>query len=1406
MKTSYQSFLDNVNQIAEKYNTTINPVLENNLSNIYNINKRYQLTPGTEKDFNNAVTFFYYSMLKNSKKIDSAENDFSNIFKNILLSYYEKNINNSELITLLNYIYSYNKAIKDKFDLQNTDITKKKESIQNVFSDIYFLNPETLELSENSYAYMLLQNIQKIYETYMDPDNNLNVYIYSVIEIQFLLIALFSTLYCETIKNDDELNVVENINQEDYKIALIANADNPYYTELEKLSNDTDPLSVSGASYYYSLQINNPLYEDKYLNIFLSETHDIILDTKAIVNSTIFANNGNNSPLSLTIQDENNNAQYYVYYIEDDNSRKRSFYINYNNQELVIGEPAEIVLGNNTSIHGIKLYLNTIFENVIQNKSKFSIVASYNNGSINDTQTFTFDINNKNLNKLPIIYENDTTLKNIGNVNDIYNIINSLVENINTQNPNDNLFNITGMNSLYDTETIIEFYKYFYKINVEFINSSASIETNEDLSKLYKSEKRSYGSTEAYYLDNWSNLNIFSFGNIVLHEGTDLYNAWNELYKLETGSQTDLINSNSGATNLDNYAVCSLNVVYKELNEEIRKIDNSYIQNKIIAKYLIETGDYSFATTEGKLGLSLFENIYNATPNFILSQNEIDIFNSLKTNSYVIRHGRESDLIAYLMGDIIDYGNTSDTKKEIETILKLYTETRDYYYRVLLNKAFILDDLYPIYEKLFIIAYTIERFISSKIDYVLDIDHFNDTDCKNFLESFGLEILNKQIANNNFADSLEYKKRIIADYNDLMSQKGSKAIIDEFFKIFNYGENEITIYKYLILNTNNNDVTEPVFLRIPYDATNVAYYIRSSMANAVAYDTFIKDDIYWSSEDLPKEEVSKILTSPQNTKYIGIDLTSNLYNNFISTRYAIATNQYIYASGMNTLTAEFNSDLNADNIYSDLLISGVVINNSEYQLSIITLYSYIRELFKYYVAVNEEIYKTAVISSDTDQTQSKPHYYGINNDVSFDINNNDDEIIKNISNKLNVSFDLIKNVFDTIYGIVPTNSNLNNSIIFPTSTNIIHNTFFTKSGVTNYNIYPSILKNDIGNNVQIYFSSNFKKSSNEALVLYDSGNDNSNLEENPYYKELIEISYELLYGTSINSSANGQTYRTALESAFLSISLINLLNKLKKAKTENNSEEIVNCQKMIRAAYRLYKNGNNSEYSINSNIAAEDEISLANSNFYSFIYSIILDFPNKYLHDEFQNNKGINYNKQIHDTLEYIFNTFFIVETDPIGRLELSDVNNIINNIIINANSNDPSATETAEQQSIRTSITNELNDINILNTNEEKSEKIQQLIINYASVLNSALDALTDMKVNFSISLDTNNFFNFIKTSIEFFISYTANLYTSNLIYEYNDTTEHVPLAYSFEDSIENKLYDYFYYDYDVTITEYDE
>ena len=37
MNTSYQSFLDNVNQIAEKYNTTINPVLENNLSNIYNI-------------------------------------------------------------------------------------------------------------------------------------------------------------------------------------------------------------------------------------------------------------------------------------------------------------------------------------------------------------------------------------------------------------------------------------------------------------------------------------------------------------------------------------------------------------------------------------------------------------------------------------------------------------------------------------------------------------------------------------------------------------------------------------------------------------------------------------------------------------------------------------------------------------------------------------------------------------------------------------------------------------------------------------------------------------------------------------------------------------------------------------------------------------------------------------------------------------------------------------------------------------------------------------------------------------------------------------------------------------------------------------------------------------------------
>ena len=53
-------------------------------------------------------------------------------------------------------------------------------------------------------------------------------------------------------------------------------------------------------------------------------------------------------------------------------------------------------------------------------------------------------------------------------------------------------------------------------------------------------------------------------------------------------------------------------------------------------------------------------------------------------------------------------------KEEIRNLLDIYKTTRDYYYKVLLNKSFIQDDGYSLYEKLLIAWMSIERFLTSK--------------------------------------------------------------------------------------------------------------------------------------------------------------------------------------------------------------------------------------------------------------------------------------------------------------------------------------------------------------------------------------------------------------------------------------------------------------------------------------------------------------------------------------------------------------------------------------------------------------------------------------------------------------------------------------------------------------------
>ena len=294
-------------------------------------------------------------------------------------------------------------------------------------------------------------------------------------------------------------------------------------------------------------------------------------------------------------------------------------------------------------------------------------------------------------------------------------------------------------------------------------------------------------------------------------------------------------------TSSSNSYVFSLGVIYKELNPLYRSIEKSDILELILT--LLDRGDSSEASeyaenerrnskvftdveTDRLITSSLDYYIRNImVSNTTLIDTDIrSLLSSLYCNPYNARKARESDIIQYCAGSYIDYGTTSNEMKEINTFLELYQETREVYYRKLLNKSFTQDENYDAYEKFMLATIAIERFISSKIDNIHDIEYFDKTDIHNFLETYGMGILETTAA---FVGKTDYQKIIIRNFNKLTRLKGSSAVIDKIIEIFSSGDTTVDINKYSLVDYTDLSSVSSIDNNERYKEsyTNSKYYL-----------------------------------------------------------------------------------------------------------------------------------------------------------------------------------------------------------------------------------------------------------------------------------------------------------------------------------------------------------------------------------------------------------------------------------------------------------------------------------------------------------------------------------------------------------------------------------------------------
>lgn len=383
-----------------------------------------------------------------------------------------------------------------------------------------------------------------------------------------------------------------------------------------------------------------------------------------------------------------------------------------------------------------------------------------------------------------------------------------------------------------------------------------------------------------------------------------------------------------------NYELNSICIMYKEFNPEYRRIlDQDYCEvgfEFVKLKAIDIKRNESFTASIEQL----VRNTEDAKGLVIKSGYSSNKFRYLRGNPYTARRANESSLIAYYYGDNYaelsnGYGTYQYQVKEARKFADIFEETRQYYYTVLLNKAFINEKDYPLFERFFITAVSIMRMIDSKVSTSKDIDEFDRTDVNNFLTSFGLKNFTTSATRDEFMNQEQYLKRIIKNYGALKQQKGSRDVIDTILNIFNYGDRSVDVNKYmlyesefekapeeiknkdvaktskvkLIKKSNNEDVKYKLpknakksikFIEAKYDTENSTNNIeKAALTSSESYESFLNGtDKYWDPVKVPEETVSQLNISTAETKYLSLKVTEDSYKIYIRSRYLLSLVDY----------------------------------------------------------------------------------------------------------------------------------------------------------------------------------------------------------------------------------------------------------------------------------------------------------------------------------------------------------------------------------------------------------------------------------------------------------------------------------------------------------------------------------
>ncbi len=768
---SFKSFED-LEKLAKSYKTTVANVLisENRPS--------FEIADISKEELDNITTFLINTVIKDSKLISDTENNYSIEFSNYLSKYFGDGMSTKDIIDLKKLVDLYNNYAANNF-------------YENLFSHIFGISSE---IDAEGLFTRIVNEIKGHFK------NIINGYISKNFEnktIKKTAAEWYSLDDTETIDWSFDNDPEDEETVYDSKTFTVEE----FYTSFILKGRAIETIVLLQIISYFGNAVIQPQYDSE------DEIFELITSNL----NTLFEEFFYVQPDGTTQKEFTFNGQAVL-------AEERSF-----TTQVNLNESNQPIL-NKRTLYSLKIQgtntegdPTTIMMIPMVLKEIIGLESVVNNPANKDFETVV-----EIYNILPVLTDANSTNKlDVGDTITFENLYISVFNNLTKFLDNIDYKVVPLLNSVSYTESMNYFLKDGTAINLfnnlyedifkvsevfytkDFIQESISV-SSEDAKIKASDIEVTYAQSGEHI--TFIDVKGIEFSGAELTEARGLFNPNLAPAVIEDGQIV------TAARKL------TYTVLYKELNptlrEELLWDPQDFVMARIILQNLKEE-----IFQANRLGVSfsldindVFRNYIERDRLFLLDQSFFR-YRYFYGNTAEARRANESDIIGYYIGDstensdfLNNYGQFEFQRNEIANFLDIYSVTRDYYYKVLLNKSFIAEDEYKLYEKLFISFFAIERFLNSKIDNIRNIDFFNSRDIFNFLESYGLGILNSF---NFFLNSKDYKLNIIRYFNELVRLKGSKDVISILLRIFDIQDTDIDIKKFFLLeNVEKGDSTE----------------------------------------------------------------------------------------------------------------------------------------------------------------------------------------------------------------------------------------------------------------------------------------------------------------------------------------------------------------------------------------------------------------------------------------------------------------------------------------------------------------------------------------------------------------------------------------------------------------------